>query len=53
VQVSGGLALAAMGWKLRNQEEPDEEEKSPDADGMGSLEQKVFYPLTQLPQFEK
>ena len=46
MQVSGGLALAAMGWKLRNQEEPDEEEKSPDADGMGSLEQKVFYPLT-------
>ena len=48
VQVSGGLALAAMGWKLLNQEEPDEKEKLPDMDGpdMRSLEQKVFYPFT-------
>jgi multiple antibiotic resistance protein len=48
VQVSGGLALAAMGWKLLNQEEPDEKEKPPDMDGLGmrSLEQKVFYPFT-------
>jgi len=48
VQVSGGLALAAMGWKLLNQEEPDEKEKSPDMDGVGmrSLEQKIFYPFT-------
>ena len=48
VQVSGGLALAAMGWKLLNQEEPDEKEKLPDMDGPGmrSLEQKVFYPFT-------
>lgn len=48
VQVSGGLALAAMGWKLLNQEEPDEKEKPPDMDGPGmrSLEQKVFYPFT-------
>jgi multiple antibiotic resistance protein len=46
VQVSGGFALAAMGWKLLNQEEPDEKEKPPDVDGMRSLEQKVFYPLT-------
>ena len=48
VQVSGGLALAAMGWKLLNQEEPDEKEKPPDVDGAGmrSLEQKVFYPFT-------
>jgi multiple antibiotic resistance protein len=45
VQVSGGLALAAMGWKLLNQEEPEEKEKPPDMDGPGmrSLEQKVFY----------
>jgi multiple antibiotic resistance protein len=48
VQISGGLALAAMGWKLLNQEEPDEKEKPPDMDGpgMGSLEQRVFYPFT-------
>jgi multiple antibiotic resistance protein len=48
VQVSGGLALAAMGWKLLNQEEPDEKDKPPDMDGLGmrSLEQKVFYPFT-------
>ena len=48
VQVSGGLALAAMGWKLLHQEEPDEKEKPPDMDGLGmrSLEQKIFYPFT-------
>ena len=48
VEVAGGLALAAVGWKLLNQEEPEEKEKPPDADGPGmrSLEQKVFYPFT-------
>jgi multiple antibiotic resistance protein len=48
VQVSGGLALAAMGWKLLNQEELGEKEKLADMDGPGmrSLEQKVFYPFT-------
>jgi multiple antibiotic resistance protein len=48
VQVAGGLVLASMGWNLLNQ--PDIARK-PDADdvsdaGFGSLEQKVFYPLT-------
>jgi multiple antibiotic resistance protein len=48
IQVSGGLALAAMGWKLLNEEEPDEKEKQPNLDGPGvhSLEQRVFYPFT-------
>jgi len=48
VQISGGLALAAMGWKLLNQEEPDEKTTPPAADDLGlrSLEQKVFYPFT-------
>jgi multiple antibiotic resistance protein len=48
VQVAGGLALGAMGWKLLNQEEPDGKENLPDMDGpdMRSLEQKVFYPFT-------
>jgi len=48
VQVAGGLALAAMGWKLLNQEEPQENIVPPEVDGTGlrSLEQKVFYPFT-------
>jgi multiple antibiotic resistance protein len=48
VQVAGGLTLAAMGWKLLNQEEPQEKEKPPEVDSrdIRSLEQKVFYPLT-------
>lgn len=48
VQLAGGLALAAMGWKLLNQEEPVGKETPPDMDGTGirSLEQKVFYPFT-------
>ena len=48
VQVAGGLTLAAMGWKLLNQEEPDEKEKPPEVDcrNLGSLKQKIFYPLT-------
>jgi multiple antibiotic resistance protein len=48
VQVSGGLALAAMGWQLLNQEEADEKQAPPEFDGSGlrSLEQKVFYPFT-------
>jgi multiple antibiotic resistance protein len=33
VQVSGGFALAAMGWKLLNEEELDEKEKQPNLDG--------------------
>lgn len=47
VQVAGGLALAAMGWKLLNQEEPAEKE-APAVDGLDirSLEQKIFYPFT-------
>jgi multiple antibiotic resistance protein len=48
VQVSGGLALAAMGWKLLNQEEPNENEKPAEVDGpdIRSLEQRIFYPFT-------
>ena len=48
VQVSGGLALAAMGWKLLNQEEPAEKENPAEIDGTEtrSLEEKVFYPFT-------
>jgi multiple antibiotic resistance protein len=47
VQVAGGLVLASMGWRLLNQ--PATATKT-DADvkevSFGSIEQKVFYPLT-------
>jgi multiple antibiotic resistance protein len=48
VQVAGGLVLAAMGWNLLNQ---GDARPSPDASTVteasyGSLEEKVFYPLT-------
>lgn len=48
MQVSGGLVLAAMGWSLLNQEEPDEKERRTEVDDavLGSLEKKVFYPFT-------
>ena len=46
VQVSGGLALAAMGWKLLNQEEPGQKATPADDLGLRSLEEKVFYPFT-------
>ena len=48
MQVSGGLVLAAMGWRLLSQDEPTpalETAASPAAD-LSSLESKAFYPLT-------
>jgi multiple antibiotic resistance protein len=45
VQVAGGLVLAAMGWGLLNQRAAPN--PSPVAEvNYGSLEEKVFYPLT-------
>jgi len=48
MQVSGGLVLAAMGWGLLNQEEPNQKTGHADVDRslFGSLEQKIFYPFT-------
>ena len=48
VQISGGLALAAMGWKLLNEEGAGEKYTRPDLESsnLRSLEQKVFYPFT-------
>ena len=48
VQVAGGLTLAAMGWNLLNQDEPDKKEKEAEVEAADfrSLEQKVFYPFT-------
>jgi multiple antibiotic resistance protein len=48
VQVAGGLVLAAMGWTLLQQAEP---ETSPDQAqvkevSFESLQEKIFYPLT-------
>ena len=48
MQVSGGLVLAAMGWRLLSQDQPTaaaETAPSPETD-LSSLESKVFYPLT-------
>ncbi len=49
VQVAGGLVLASMGWRLLNQ--PESDAANPNAAevsqaNLGSLEQKIFYPLT-------
>ena len=48
VQVAGGITLAAMGWKLLNQERAQDEQKPPEVDGpnLQSLQQKIFYPFT-------
>jgi multiple antibiotic resistance protein len=48
MQVSGGLVLAAMGWRLLSQDQPTPPAgtaTSPETD-LSSLESKVFYPLT-------
>ena len=48
MQVSGGLALAAMGWRMLNEEEPDtKDERTEIGEAVpGSLERKIFYPFT-------
>jgi multiple antibiotic resistance protein len=48
VQVAGGLVLATMGWSLLNQHEAKADPDRTDVAEatFGSLQQKVFYPLT-------
>jgi multiple antibiotic resistance protein len=48
MQVSGGLVLAAMGWRLLNQDEPSAKEQmaGPESPDLAVLNQRVFYPLT-------
>lgn len=48
VQVAGGLVLASMGWSLLNQQTARPNPNAADVSeaGYGSLEEKVFYPLT-------
>ena len=48
MQVSGGLVIAAMGWRLLNEDEPQSSKDGAalDAVDYAALENKVFYPLT-------
>jgi len=48
MQVSGGLVLAAMGWRLLSQNVPETKEAQTEVDGpvLGSLERNIFYPFT-------
>jgi len=48
VQVAGGMVLASMGWSLLNQQavRPNPNTAAVAEVGYGSLEEKVFYPLT-------
>jgi len=47
VQLAGGLVLAAMGWGLLNEKNSSATKEPVAADaGEGSLEEKIFYPLT-------
>jgi multiple antibiotic resistance protein len=48
VQVAGGLVLAAMGWRLLNQHDapPNPNAAALTEPSYGSVEEKVFYPLT-------
>jgi multiple antibiotic resistance protein len=48
VQVAGGLVLASMGWSLLGQQETETNPKRAEVEqaGLGSVEEKVFYPLT-------
>jgi len=48
MQVSGGLVIAAMGWNLLNQDEPEPtlDEPASNHHDLPSLESKIFYPFT-------
>lgn len=46
IQIAGGLVIAAMGWKLLNQEEPSEHQASDSDVSITLVEKKSFYPLT-------
>jgi multiple antibiotic resistance protein len=47
MQVSGGLVLAAMGWALLNQSQPQAQNRPEFGDtDLASLESQVFYPFT-------
>ena len=46
VQLAGGLALAAMGWRILDQNESTNEQSASHIRDATKLDEKVFYPLT-------
>lgn len=47
VQLAGGLVLAAMGWHLLNEKDPDQTSVTPVTHrSRGHFRDKIFYPLT-------
>jgi multiple antibiotic resistance protein len=46
VQLGGGFVLAAMGWRMLNQNEGADGQSATPAQGTTKLDQEIFYPLT-------
>jgi multiple antibiotic resistance protein len=46
VQLAGGFVLAAMGWRMLNQNESADVQSTSSVRDVGSLDQKIFFPLT-------
>ena len=46
VQVAGGFVLAAMGWRIVDQRENASEQRTSPTRDEGTLEEKIFFPLT-------
>jgi multiple antibiotic resistance protein len=46
VQISGGLVLAAMGWRMLSENEGADGQSESPAQGTTKLDQEIFYPLT-------
>ena len=46
VQLAGGFVLAAMGWRMLDQNENANVQTTSSVRDVGSLDQKVFFPLT-------
>jgi multiple antibiotic resistance protein len=46
VQLAGGFVLAAMGWRMLDQNESADAQSTSSVRDVGSLDQKIFFPLT-------
>jgi multiple antibiotic resistance protein len=46
VQLAGGSVLAAMGWRMLDQNESADAQSTSSVRDVGSLDQKIFFPLT-------
>jgi multiple antibiotic resistance protein len=46
VQLAGGFVLAAMGWRILDQNESSNGQRTSPVSEMGSLDEKIFFPLT-------